>query len=69
MTLVDLMASTGLAKSKSEARRAIVQGGAYVNNVRMDSVEKKITLSDLASESMLVLRSGKKTYLLVKVTP
>ncbi len=69
MTLVDLMASTGLAKSKSEARRAIVQGGAYVNNVRMDSVEKKITLSDLASETMLVLRSGKKTYLLVKVTP
>jgi tyrosyl-tRNA synthetase len=69
MTLVDLMAQTGLARSKSEARRAIVQGGAYVNNVRVDSVDRKITLSDLASETMLVLRSGKKTYLLVKVTP
>jgi len=69
MALVDLMAETGLAKSKSEARRTIVQGGAYVNNVRVDSVEKKVTLSDLASETMLVLRSGKKTYLLVKAAP
>jgi tyrosyl-tRNA synthetase len=67
MALAELMALTGLSKSKSEARRTIVQGGAYINNLRVENAEKKITLSDLASETMLVLRSGKKNYLLVRL--
>ena len=67
LSLVDLIAESGLSKSKGEARRMIQQGGAYLNNLRIDSVERKVTLADLASESMLVLRSGKKKYLLVKL--
>jgi tyrosyl-tRNA synthetase len=65
--LIDLMAESGLAKSKSEARRMIAQGGAYLNNLRVESDDRVVTLSDLASETMLVLRSGKKKYLLVNV--
>ncbi len=66
ITLPDLMAETGLSKSKSEARRMIQQGGGYVNNVRAESPDRKVSLDDLASESMIVLRSGKKKYLLIK---
>src|SRR5438067_2065763 len=36
VTLVDLVARAGLAKSKSEARRSIEQGGIYVNQQRID---------------------------------
>ena len=68
MGMIDLMAQSGLVKSKGEARRMIKQGGAYLNNVRIESEEKEVSLNDLASESMLVLRSGKKKYLLVKLT-
>ena len=65
--LIDLMVETGLTKSKAEARRLIQGGGVYVNNLKVDSVDKKVSLSDLASETMLVLRTGKKNYLLVKM--
>jgi len=67
MNLIDLMAESGLVKSKSEARRMIAQGGAYLNNLRVESDDRMVTLDDLASETMLVLRSGKKKYLLVNV--
>ena len=56
----------GLAKSKSEARRTAEQGGAYVNN---RSVPADYTLSeqDLASESVIVLRSGKRRFALLRL--
>ena len=57
---------SGLAKSKAEARRTIQQGGAYVNNRRVENVEAMLTPADLASETVLVLRSGKKKYALLR---
>jgi tyrosyl-tRNA synthetase len=65
--IVDLLART-VADSKSAARRLITQGGAYLNNIRVAEVERKVTLADLATESMLVVRGGKKDYRLVRVT-
>lgn len=62
-----MLAKVGLAKSKSDARRTIEQGGAYVNNRRMDAVDYVLTPKDLASESVIVLRSGKKKFALLKV--
>ena len=56
----------GLAASKSDARRIITQGGAYVNNRRVEGIEARLGPEDLASESMLVLRSGKKRYALLR---
>ena len=44
-----------MAKSKGDARRALEQGGAYVNNRRIDSVEAALTASHLASDSVMVL--------------
>ena len=65
VSIVDALVEAGLAKSKGEARRTVDQGGAYVNNQRVESIEKKLFPGDLASETVIVLRSGKKKYSLV----
>ena len=66
LRLVDALCEAGLAKSKGEARRMIGQGGAYVNNRRVDNVDATLTPGDLASETVLVLRTGKKKYALLR---
>jgi tyrosyl-tRNA synthetase len=67
LSLIDALALAGLCKSKGEARRTIKEGGAYVNNVRQSDIEKKLTPDDRASESIIVLRRGKKKFALVKL--
>ncbi len=66
ISVVDAFVLAGLAKSKSEARRTAKQGGANVNN---RSVTEDHTLSedDLASETCIVLRSGKKKFAVLRV--
>jgi tyrosyl-tRNA synthetase len=66
LLIVDALVAAGLAKSKGDARRTVQQGGAYVNNRRIDSVDARLTSSDLASETVMVLRSGKKNYALLR---
>ncbi len=66
ITLTDALVHATLAKSKGEARRCIEQGGAYVNNRRQASVETTLTVRDLASPSMIVMRSGKKKFALLR---
>ena len=64
--IVDAFCTAKLAASKSEGRRIVEQGGAYVNNRRIDSLTYNLTESDLASESVIVLRSGKRKYALLR---
>jgi len=64
--VLDAFDQAGLAKSKGEARRGIQQGGLYVNNRRVTDPEARLTSSDLASHSVIVLRSGKKRYALLR---
>ncbi len=61
ISVVDLFVKSGLASSKSDARRLIEQGGAYVNQRRIESHEEKIDLMDV-NEGGLILRAGKKRY-------
>ncbi|MDP1794858.1 MAG: tyrosine--tRNA ligase [Acidimicrobiales bacterium] len=56
--------ATGLVKSKSEARRAIDQGGAYVNNRKYTG--EPVTAADLLHDRFLVLRRGKRDFALVR---
>jgi tyrosyl-tRNA synthetase len=65
LDLIGLLHLTGLAASKGDARRRIKSGGIYVNNVRADG-EIKLGRQNLASQSFIVLRSGKKDYHLVR---
>ncbi len=63
--MIDLFART-LCDSKGKARTLITQGGAYVNNVKVGEIDRKISTTDLATDTMLVLRSGKKDYCIVR---
>jgi tyrosyl-tRNA synthetase len=58
--VVDLLVATGLSKSRSDARRTVAEGGAYLNNERVQDPERTPGDSDLIGGSWLVLRRGKK---------
>jgi tyrosyl-tRNA synthetase len=66
-SVVDLLVETGLAKSKGEARRTINEGGAYLNNTRVEDPDQVPTESDLIGGTWLVLRRGKKSFAGVEV--
>jgi tyrosyl-tRNA synthetase len=67
LPVIDAPVLVGLCKSKSESRRSLEQGGVYVNNRRIDSIETTLTSADLASESAMVLRVGKKRFAVLRV--
>ncbi|MBN1936692.1 MAG: tyrosine--tRNA ligase [Anaerolineae bacterium] len=59
--LTALMTDVGLTASRGEARRLIQQGGAYVNEQRIDDVNHLVGEQDLTPDGIL-LRAGKKKY-------
>ena len=59
--VADLMAATGLVPSKSAARRAIAEGGAYLNNHKVTEPDARPGAADLLHGRFLVLRRGKRT--------
>jgi tyrosyl-tRNA synthetase len=61
---VDALVASGLVKSKSDARRAIEQGGAYVNNRKYTG--EPITSADLLHDRFLVARRGKRDFALLR---
>ncbi len=62
LPVVDALVRSGLCRSKSEARRLLAQGGAYVNNRRVAEAEALLTPEHLVTSSSLVLRAGRKKY-------
>lgn len=67
-SVVDLLVQSGLATSKSEARRTVAEGGAYLNNVRVQDPDLVPTPDDLLAGAWLVLRRGKKRLAGVQVS-
>ncbi len=65
VSLVDLLAETGILPSKSRARATVEQGGVYVNNRRERDAERAIHAGDLIAGRYVVLRRGKRDYHLV----
>jgi tyrosyl-tRNA synthetase len=59
--VADLMAAAGLTDSKSAARRAIAEGGAYLNNAKVASPDAVPSADNLLHGRFLVLRRGKRT--------
>ena len=68
LTLVDAVVHAGLAKSKSEARRSIQQGGIYLNQERVKDVERRLEPGDWAAGRNVLLRKGKKEFALLRIT-
>ncbi|ALP50108.1 tyrosine--tRNA ligase [Corynebacterium glutamicum] len=66
-TIIDLLVASGLADSKGAAKRAVKEGGAYVNNERIESDEWEPSAEDLLHGSWLVLRRGKKNFAGVQI--
>ncbi len=61
IALAALLADVGLTQSRGAARRLIQQGGAYVNEQRVQDVNRVIEAADLTPEGIM-LRAGKKKY-------
>jgi tyrosyl-tRNA synthetase len=59
--VADLMALTGIVASKSAARRAITEGGAYLNNTRVTAEDSAPSRADLLHGRYLIVRRGKRT--------
>ncbi len=61
MNIIDLMTECRLIPSKGEGRRLVKQGGVYMNDVRVDSIDAMVTPQDF-NDSRLIIRRGKKKY-------
>jgi tyrosyl-tRNA synthetase len=55
-----LFTEVGLTPSRKEAKRMIEQGGLYVNDGRVDSVERLVSVKDLGPGGDIILKAGKK---------
>ncbi len=66
LSIIEALCEAGLAKTRSEVRRLVSQGGVYLNNRRVDRIDLRLGPADLASETILVLRTGKKNYALLR---
>ena len=64
--LISLLVEMGASASKGEARRALTAGSIYLNNVKVTDAALMVTAAQLASESSLVIRTGKKNYFLAR---
>jgi tyrosyl-tRNA synthetase len=66
-TIVDLLVVSGLVESRGAARRAINEGGAYANNVKITEETWRPTVTDLLPGGWLVLRRGRRSMAGVRV--
>lgn len=67
ISILSSCAQSGLTQSSSEARRLIQQGGIYINDRQVKSIDEKLTVADFAGSTELRLRKGKKKYLIIEV--
>lgn len=68
VSAIDLLVSTGLVSSKSEARRTVKEGGASVNNVKVQDPEQIYTREDALAGRHLLVRRGKKNMAAADLT-
>ena len=64
--LLQLLTDAGATASNAEARRLVTQGAVRLNNARVDDPTRELGPADLASPTTLVLRVGKKRYVLAR---
>jgi tyrosyl-tRNA synthetase len=64
---VDLMAATGLVAGRNAARRAVAEGGAYLNNVKVTDPEKVLGEGDLLPGGVALIRRGRRSLAAVTI--
>lgn len=60
ITIVELLVATGLEKSKSSARRTVSDGGAYLNNTKVEDPEQVFSKQDALHRKYFVVRRGRR---------
>jgi tyrosyl-tRNA synthetase len=65
--IIDIFVSSALCNSKSEVRKLVKNGGAYINNIRIEDPEASLINFNVTNRSVIILRSGKKNYHLVRL--
>jgi tyrosyl-tRNA synthetase len=68
-TVVDLLVLTGLVDSKSAARRAVAEGGAYVNNRKITDPDAVVDDADILHGRWVVARRGKRSVAGARLEP
>ncbi len=66
--LLDLLTEAGATKSNGEARTLVTQGAVRLNNAKVEDPSHQLGPDDLASDTTMVLRVGKKRYVLARFT-
>jgi len=65
--LVDALVLSKLSSSKGMARKDIEGGGIYINNVRETNINRTLTMADSIFGKFILLRKGKKNYVIIKI--
>lgn len=65
--VADLLAATGLVQGRNAARRAIAEGGAYVNNAKVTDQDAVVSAADALGDGYVLLRRGKRHLAVVRL--
>jgi len=65
--LVDALVLSKLSSSKGMARKDIEGGGIYINNVRETNINRTLNMVDSIFGKFILLRKGKKNYVIIKI--
>lgn len=64
--IIDLLVDAGIFKSKGEARRRLTAGGVYLNNNRVEDLERVVSADDFVAPQMVIMRTGKRNYRVIR---
>ena len=65
ISVLDLLVTTKLCPSKSEAKRLVLQGGVSVDDVQVDNIGKTVSKADFEDKGYIIVKKGKKSFLKV----
>jgi tyrosyl-tRNA synthetase len=66
-SVVEALEAAGVVESKSAARRAIAEGGAHVNNVKVTDPNARLSAADLLADRFVIVRRGRRTVGAVEI--
>ena len=67
ISVIDVLVKAKLCPSKGDAKRVVQQGGAVVNDVKIDNIGAKIARSDFDKDGYVIVKKGKKSFVKVIV--
>ncbi|ALQ31283.1 tyrosine--tRNA ligase [Glutamicibacter soli] len=66
--ILNVLHASGLSESLSAARRTVGEGGAYVNNEKVEGIDSELSEADFLHGRYAIVRRGKKNMAVVELT-